>query len=291
MRKHTLLNRTLGTLGIVALLLAAVAPVRAALVPFVNIKMLSALIQLLVAKPVIDGKPFTQRRATAKATRGYFTLIELLVVIAIIEILASLLLPALSRARFSAKSVACLSKQSQWGKMLMLHVSDNDGRFYEQGTPNNHSIHDVNESFEPTFMEYGAGNVSWFFCPFRDEQYSNATWLEGLSSAVDHMGYGYWVDRPGVSTRTQGYGAVANVSANRADDMLWSDNVWMSTTPLGGTPAGVFSGTCGTRHDDAGKVRNINIVFADGHGAAIERNHMVPTYRVQSVVYFYGVAP
>ncbi len=56
-----------------------------------------------------------------------FTLIELLVVVAIIAILASLLLPSLSRARDMAKTASCISNLKQQGNAIMLYNSDNNG--------------------------------------------------------------------------------------------------------------------------------------------------------------------
>jgi len=62
-----------------------------------------------------------------------FTLIELLVVVAIIALLASMLLPALQKARQAAKRVVCASQMRQSGMGLVYYTSDSDGWFPPYG--------------------------------------------------------------------------------------------------------------------------------------------------------------
>ena len=116
--------------------------------------------------------------------KNKFTLIELLVVIAIIAILASMLLPALNKARSSSYRASCLSKLSNLGKQVMFYCGDNndimpltktnyDGGWFFGGNPGAGTAPGTLAPYFGTPLYYYIGKSGEMHCPADNRQNSN----------------------------------------------------------------------------------------------------------------------
>jgi prepilin-type N-terminal cleavage/methylation domain-containing protein/prepilin-type processing-associated H-X9-DG protein len=135
-----------------------------------------------------------------------FTLIELLVVIAIIAILASLLLPALARAKEKGKSVKCASNLRQNAIAQSLYIADQDSRY----------------AF--TFKVRGNNDVrtAWFNLLYPYQPTTNITLCPSRSKKFKELWYVYPSDKNNQ--------AVSNYGMNFALGGCDWPNVWDAKT-------------------------------------------------------------
>ncbi|MFN0068843.1 MAG: type II secretion system protein [Limisphaerales bacterium] len=208
------------------------------------------------------------------ARRAGFTLIELLVVIAIIAILASLLLPALGKAREKGRQAACVNHLRQLTLCWAMYADDNDGKLVPNEAAGEISLPgawiegDAKTDFNTRNIEKGAlfpynRSVAIYRCPSdRAKVYRHPGVPRSRSYA---MGTGLAHLNPSKIPRPI-YKAAAIVDPGPAQASLFLDeDEWsIQNGALGIEPRStgqpVFWNLPASRHN-----RGASLSFADGH--------------------------
>jgi prepilin-type N-terminal cleavage/methylation domain-containing protein len=127
-----------------------------------------------------------------------FTLIELLVVIAIIAILASLLLPALNKAKYKGSRTACVNNIKQQYLSQIMYADDFGGKFpfHEDPSPDYHrSPTTGSQSIVTTMRGTYLKETQMLICPITQKSFGR-TWLnyDSMANFADKntRDYGGW---------------------------------------------------------------------------------------------------
>ncbi len=220
-----------------------------------------------------------KKQLTSRANLINFTLVELLVVIAIIAILVSMLMPALGKARESAKSAACLSNLKQNGIAIHAYANDFSGlapSYATSGTRFWTTI--LVQGAYTTKVNYNKPNI--FACPsakYNGDTSNPGSWTYGMNLFSDNANNGMcWkIFRNKVLV----VNAVSPQFIPESNKYAPSDFILVGDSSVLGMAysnlqwyymindaSAATSRSLHMRHND-----RANILFADGHTSPIDR--------------------
>ena len=129
-----------------------------------------------------------------------FTLIELLVVVAIIAILASLLLPALGKAKARAKAAYCVSNLKQWGVIWHIYAGENNDRF-----PDGSPIGWARGQWLNALQKHWSEKADLLFCPVATQRIHGSYGDAGTVNIDKEKGHAFMLGEAGVCPGQEPY--------------------------------------------------------------------------------------
>src|SRR5262245_10626355 len=232
------------------------------------------------------GPTQQSRRAPA------FTLIELLVVISIIAILASMLLPALTKAKLKAAQARCYSNLRQLTLGTMLYLDNNQNIFPGTASRNTYGFHVEDWIYwrtnkpaypienSPVVVHLGSANRNLFRCPLDTIDKDRVSISDGNGPYLySYSLTSYGVERNrslGMASVNDGAWRPFNASAikNPANKIMLAEEQASYRSPeVSDSSAGVINDGRFVPPGDVLTIRHSqrgNVGFADGHAAPMK---------------------
>lgn len=206
-----------------------------------------------------------------------FTLIEMLVVIAIIGILASTLMPSLSKARDKAKQAVCASNQKSIGLAMTMYLDDQNGRTAKSATDGG-----VHIQWRVDIMGY----LNLPYATWSDKSESAASKVFQCPSA-DTLSWGNEYQNTGIGynrllddLQIAIVGAPSETLMN-GDTTDWGSASWYDMMLLNPSRSAWVDPPVGDRHN-----KGINSLWVDGHVSWSSQNAL-RSGKNNEIDYFY----